>query len=181
MMEYIRGDSIGTGAVRTHDEDAMSTKTSVVPPAEGPSSHERTEKITAEEFGDPGASATCNTGLAEMREIALRYSSGYDEIKYSGGVKGRATRRQRDTHVVAYNAKRGATNISTVRENLKAAGVWLSRGLLKVLGVRYTSEKDCAEQRKKIPYIRSETEKTKKARSLAQKKGHAMGLEPTSV
>jgi hypothetical protein len=56
-----------------HDEDGMPTKTSVVPSAEGPSTHERTEKLTVlGELEDPGASAVCNTGLAEMREIVLR-------------------------------------------------------------------------------------------------------------
>jgi hypothetical protein len=58
-----------------------------------------------------------------MREISLRYSNEYDEIKDPGGVKGRATRRQRDTYVVAYNAKRNAANITAVRGNFKAAVV----------------------------------------------------------
>jgi hypothetical protein len=55
-------------AVRIHDEDGMSTNTSVLPSAEGPSTHERTKKLTAEELEDSDASVTCNTGLAEMRE-----------------------------------------------------------------------------------------------------------------
>jgi hypothetical protein len=71
MMEYIREDSAGTGgAVRIHDEDGMAIKTSVVPAAEGPSTHERAEKLKVEELENSDASATCNTGLAGMWEIA---------------------------------------------------------------------------------------------------------------
>jgi hypothetical protein len=44
------------------------------------------------------------------------------------------------------------------------------------LGVRCSSEKDCAEQRKKIPYIRSETEKKEEARS-SDKKGPRDGTQ----
>jgi hypothetical protein len=46
----------------------------------------------------------------------------------------------------------GAANITTVRENFKAAGGWLSRGPSKVPGVRCPSAKDCAEQRKNSVY-----------------------------
>jgi hypothetical protein len=73
-------------------------------------------------------------------------------------------RRQGGTSVLVYGAKRDAASITTVRENFKAVGVWLSRGLPKALGVRCPSAKDCAEERKKTPdiRIRSETEKIKK-------------------
>jgi hypothetical protein len=50
MMEYIREDSTGTGAVRIHDEDGMSNRTSVVSSAEGPSFQEQKERPTIEEL-----------------------------------------------------------------------------------------------------------------------------------
>jgi hypothetical protein len=87
-------------------------------------------------------------------------------------------RYQRGASVVAYNAKRNAANITAaVRENFKAAGVWLSRGLSRVLGVRCPSEKYCAEQKRKKPYIRGDGEK-KKAKSLAKKRAPRWDSNP---
>jgi hypothetical protein len=81
-------------------------------------------------------------------------------------------RYQRGTSVVDYNAKRNAVNITTVRGNFKAAGVWLSRGLSKVLGVRCPSEKYCAEQRKKsVYYIRISETETPPPQKFGPKKG----------
>ena len=83
-------------------------------------------------------------------------------MKIQAAVLYRATRRQGGTAGLVHGVKRDAANNTAVRGNSKAAGGWLSRGLLKVLGVRCPSVKNCAEQRKKIPYIRSETEKMEK-------------------
>jgi hypothetical protein len=145
----------------------MSNTTSVVSSAEGPSIQEEADKITA---------ATHNPNHAETREVVIKYNKESDK---NSGDGTRAMRRQGGTVGLVHGVKRDAANITTVRENPKAAGGWLSRGLLKVLGVRCPSAKNCAEQRKKIPYIRSDTEKMEKPRSLAKKKrGPTMGLEP---
>jgi hypothetical protein len=137
MMAYTTKYTTGTGTARIQDQDAMSNTTSVVPSAEGPSIQEETDKIAA---------ATQNPNLAETREVVIKYNKESDEN--SGGGT-RAMRRQGGTTGLVRGVKRDAANITTVRENSKAAGGWLSRGLLKVLGVRCPSAKNCAEQRKK--------------------------------
>ena len=83
----------------------------------------------------------------------------------------RAMRRQGGTVGIVHGGKRDAANNTTVRENSKAAGGWLSRGLLKVLGVRCPSAKNCAEQRKKESVHPIGDGEKGKARSLAKKRG----------
>jgi hypothetical protein len=101
----------------------------------------------------------------------IKYNKEPDEKSGDGT---RAMRRQGGTTRLVHGVarKRNAANITTVRENPKAAGGWLSRGLLKVLGVRCPSAENCAEQRKKIPYIRSETEKMEKPEVWPKKGPH---------
>jgi hypothetical protein len=65
-------------------------------------------------------------------------------------------------YVVACNAKRNATNITAVRENFKAAGLWLSRGLSKALGMRCPIEKIRISDRRR---------EEKKSQGLGPKKG----------
>ena len=94
-------------------------------------------------------------------------------MKISGGGL-RAMRRHGGTAVMIYGVKR--KDLKKMRVLLAAADIFVpDMTHLKgadSLGVRCSSEKDCAEQRKKIPYIRSETEKMEKPGVWPKKGAH---------
>jgi hypothetical protein len=76
------GESRGTG--RLPEEDEMSNKTSVVSPAEGPSTHEHKDKLAEEELANPESTITCNPNIAETREMVIKYINESEEMKNSG-------------------------------------------------------------------------------------------------
>ena len=65
------GEPRGTG--RLPEEDEMSNKTSVVPPAEGPPTHGHKDKLAEEELANPGSAIAYNPNLAEAREVVIKY------------------------------------------------------------------------------------------------------------
>ena len=107
--------------------------------------------------------------------MVIKYNKESDE---NSGDGTRAMRRQGGTVGLVHGVKRDAANITTVRENSKAAGGWLSRGLLKVLGGAMSKREKLRRAKKKRFRTPIGDGENGKARSLAKKKGPTMGLEP---
>jgi hypothetical protein len=150
---------------RLPGKDEVSNKTSVTSPAEGPPTHGSKDKRVEEEMEMANSESITarNPGPAETREMATKYIKESEDKKISGGGVW-AMRRHGGTIVMAFGVKmRGFKKMRALlaaqREYLYR--IWPTLKGVDSLGVRCTSEKDCAEQRKKIPYIRSETEEIK--------------------
>jgi hypothetical protein len=79
--------------------------------------------------------------------------------------------------------KRGAANSTAVRGNFKGADVWLPRGLLKFFWGCDVQEQKIAQniETKTKRFRISDRRRKKKPEVWPQKKGPAMGLEPTWV
>jgi hypothetical protein len=85
-------------------EDEMSTKTSVVPPADGPD-HEPSGKRVREELANPESTTTANANLAETREVVTKYISDSEEMKNTGDGM-RAIRRHGGAVLMIYGVQR---------------------------------------------------------------------------
>jgi hypothetical protein len=103
MMAYMKKDTTGTGAPRIRYPDETSNKTSVVSSAEEPSV--QADKLTVDELENSETVATCNTNLAETREMVSRYIKEPEEMKDSGDGMG-VMRRNGGTVVMIYGVKR---------------------------------------------------------------------------
>jgi hypothetical protein len=74
-MAFMNKDQTGPGAARIQNSDEMSTKSSVVSSAEGPSIQGDTEKLAAEELANSESITARNPSAAETRERATEYIS----------------------------------------------------------------------------------------------------------
>jgi hypothetical protein len=84
-MAFMNKDQTGTGAAGIQNSDEMSTKTSVVSSAEGPSIQAGTEKLAAEKLANSGSITTRNPSPAETRKMATEYTKESEDKKISGG------------------------------------------------------------------------------------------------
>jgi hypothetical protein len=96
-------ESLETG--KLPGEDDMSNKTSVISSADGPPTHESSDKRVREELANPKSTITVNANLAETREMVTTYINDSEEMKNTGDGM-RAIRRHGGTVLVIYGVQR---------------------------------------------------------------------------
>jgi hypothetical protein len=117
-----KGGEPARGTGRLPGEDEMSNKTSVVPPAEGPSTHGHKDKLAEEESANPESTTTYNPNIAEAREVVIKYINEPEEIKNSGDGM-RAIKRHGGTILVVYGVQR--RDFKKIKLLLAAEGIFV--------------------------------------------------------